>query len=355
MPNAPSGLMIVDKPYGVTSFDAVAATRAALHTKKVGHAGTLDPMATGMLVIGFGNATRLLNAITGHDKTYEATIRLGQRTDTDDAQGELLESAGAWGLDPGAIHAAIAEQLTGDIAQVPSAYSAIKINGRRAYDLAREGRQVKLAARRVTIEIFDVLDIRETSAENGTPVTDLDARVSCSSGTYIRSLARDLGELLGVGGHLIRLRRTRVGRFDFADPVIESRRVSAHTASKSYTNREGVVVARSTCVLDVPDACAADAGLRREWLLGRALTMEEAARRVMPCVDIDTGEAADLRFGRRIDRAITSQCAAIVPQTHDVVALIEPAGRSHAKPVTVFPATVDAVLSSGDAPHCGTT
>ena len=355
MPSSPSGLLIVDKPYSVTSFDAVAAVRAALHTKKVGHAGTLDPMATGMLVIGFGNATRLLNAITGHDKTYEATIRLGQRTDTDDAQGALLDSVGARDLDHDAIRSAIAEHLTGDISQVPSAYSAIKVNGRRAYDLAREGQQVELAARHVTIEAFDVLDIRETSAENGTPVVDLDARVSCSSGTYIRSLARDLGKLLGVGGHLIRLRRTRVGRFDLADPSIGRRCVSAHAGSKSYTNREGATVTRAICVLDAPDECAADIQLRREWLLGQALTMEEAARKVMTCVEIDAGEAAELRFGRRIDRAITAQCAAIVPQTHDVVALIEPAGRSHAKPVTVFPATVDAVLSNDDAPQCSTT
>ncbi|EKF16329.1 tRNA pseudouridine synthase B, partial [Bifidobacterium bifidum] len=287
-----SGLLVVDKPRGVTSHDIVAAARGALHMKKVGHAGTLDPMATGVLVVGFGNATRLLNHIVEHDKTYEATIRLGQSTTTDDADGELLsatsperwqellalpvaggpQSAGENGPvnaakgsavatakvadDGSAYHPhqeaflpdcqqlwrdrigdIIALQLTGSIEQVPNTFSAIKINGQRAYDLARDGKDVQLKARRITVSAFGVLDVRfgyaptrqlglplvsaadgrattERDDAEATPVIDVDVRVSCSAGTYIRALGRDLGAALGVGGHLIRLRRTRVGGFD---------------------------------------------------------------------------------------------------------------------------------------------
>lgn len=236
----PSGLLIIDKPQGVTSFDAVAAVRGALHIKKVGHAGTLDPMATGTLVIAFGHATRLLNAIVAHDKTYEATIRLGLRTTTDDAEGEVLvdgEARSRWQTlsaqlteggqsgEPTALPTAswqdlltrtIATNFTGDIEQVPNTFSAIKINGQRAYDLAREGKDVELKPRPVTISEFTVLDIRsgfvagEQAAEplredantGAIPALDVDVRISCSSGTYIRALARDLGNELGVGGYL---------------------------------------------------------------------------------------------------------------------------------------------------------
>ena len=238
----PSGLLIIDKPQGVTSFDAVAAVRGALHIKKVGHAGTLDPMATGTLVIAFGHATRLLNAIVAHDKTYEATIRLGLRTTTDDAEGEVLvddEARSRWQTlsaqlteggqsgEPTASPTAswqdlltrtIATNFTGDIEQVPNTFSAIKINGQRAYDLAREGKEVELKPRPVTISEFTVLNIRsgfvagEQAAEplredantGAIPALDVDVRVSCSSGTYIRALARDLGNELGVGGYLTR-------------------------------------------------------------------------------------------------------------------------------------------------------
>jgi len=251
----PSGLLIIDKPQGVTSFDAVAAVRGALHIKKVGHAGTLDPMATGTLVIAFGHATRLLNVIVAHDKTYEATIRLGLRTTTDDAEGEVLvddEARSRWQTlsaqlteggqsgEPTALPTAswqdlltrtIATNFTGDIEQVPNTFSAIKINGQRAYDLAREGKDVELKPRPVTISEFTVLDIRsgfvagEQAAEplredantGAIPALDVDVRISCSSGTYIRALARDLGNELGVGGYLTRLRRTRVGRFALPD------------------------------------------------------------------------------------------------------------------------------------------
>lgn len=339
------GLLIIDKPQGVTSFDAVAAVRAALHTKKVGHAGTLDPMATGMLVIGFGHATRLLTAIVEHDKSYEATIRLGQRTTTDDAEGELIASQSETPdaisrLSRELIETTIREQFTGDIEQVPNTFSAIKINGKRAYDLARDGQAVELKARPVTIGEFTVLDMRSATADDAAgapvPVIDLDVRVSCSSGTYIRALARDLGETLGVGGHLTRLRRTRVGRFDFADETVARRALTAYAEPYSFTSREGETITRNKCMLDTPGLAGEQ---RREWLLGRALTMAEAVRGAMPVVEVTAEEAAELRFGRRIARRLdVDQAAAVVSETQDVVALVAPANGSQAKPVTVFPA-----------------
>ena len=299
-----SGLLVVDKPRGVTSHDIVAAARGALHMKKVGHAGTLDPMATGVLVVGFGNATRLLNHIVEHDKTYEATIRLGQSTTTDDADGELLSAtsperwqellalpvAGGPQSDDGSayhphqeafspdcqqlwrdrIDDIIALQLTGSIEQVPNTFSAIKINGQRAYDLARDGKDVQLKARRITVSAFGVLDVRfgyaptrqlglplvsaadglattERDDAEATPVIDVDVRVSCSAGTYIRALGRDLGAALGVGGHLIRLRRTRVGGFDVSSPNV----ITAHVETREYTDRNGNHQSRNRAVLDV--------------------------------------------------------------------------------------------------------
>jgi len=210
------GILLVDKPAGLTSHDVVARTRKAMGTRKVGHAGTLDPMATGLLVIGVEGATRLLTYIVGADKTYEATIRLGQTTGTDDADGEILQhaDAGSWGqVTPERVSAGI-DALTGRISQVPSSVSAIKVDGRRAYDRVRAGEEVVLAARDVTVSRFEAVAER---AGDGT--LDLDVVVECSSGTYIRSLARDLGADLGVGGHLTALRRTRVGDFDVADAV----------------------------------------------------------------------------------------------------------------------------------------
>ena len=201
------GVLLVDKPGGMTSHDVVARTRKALGTRKIGHAGTLDPMATGLLILGVESATRLLTFIVGLDKTYEATIRLGATTDTDDADGEIETVTDAAAVDAAEITAAIAD-LTGEISQVPSRVSAIKVGGRRAYDLARAGEEVELAARTVTVSRFEVVDLRRTEG-----FVDLDVVVDCSSGTYIRALARDLGAALGVGGHLTALRRTRIGPF----------------------------------------------------------------------------------------------------------------------------------------------
>ena len=379
-----SGVLVVDKPQGVTSHDVVAAARGALHTRKVGHAGTLDPMATGVLVIGFGDATRLLNIIVDHDKTYEATIRLGQATDTDDADGTPVDPAavaaslridvdaaaatfreewacvidGTRGDDDGAptdradagsavralLEHLIADRLTGRIEQVPNAFSAIKIDGRRAYDLAREGRDVTLAARPVTIGEFAVLDMRfgwtEAAATGGPlldsasapdagviPVIDLDVRVTCSAGTYIRALARDLGAMLGVGGHLTRLRRTRVGRFAVDAPTV----VAARAESRTFVNRDGETVTRNRAVID-----------RGETLASAILPMDAAVRTAMPTIDITARDAANLRFGRRIGADVHGPTAAIVPAHDgtpaDVVAIVERARRGEAKPVAVFAA-----------------
>jgi tRNA pseudouridine55 synthase len=206
-----AGLVIVDKPAGITSHDVVGRCRRIFGTRKVGHAGTLDPMATGVLVVGIERATKLLGLLTATSKSYAATIRLGQATSTDDADGELLQTIPAEEITDADIAEAICA-LRGEISQTPSTVSAVKVGGKRAYRLAREGHPVELAARTVRIEKFVVRDIRRPGeAVDG--LIDVDVEVDCSSGTYIRALARDVGTALGVGGHLTALRRTRVGRF----------------------------------------------------------------------------------------------------------------------------------------------
>ncbi|MFJ8893136.1 tRNA pseudouridine(55) synthase TruB [Leifsonia sp. NPDC102414] len=209
-----SGILLVDKPQGWTSHDIVARTRRLAGTRKVGHAGTLDPMATGLLIVGLNSSTRLLTYIVGTDKEYLATIRLGATTTTDDAEGDVVEEAApdaVAAVDDDAIRSGIAD-LTGEIEQVPSSVSAIKVDGKRAYARVRAGEEVVLKARPVTVSEFELLDVRRLPA-----AIDLDVRVVCSSGTYIRSLARDLGAALGAGGHLTALRRTRVGSFRVED------------------------------------------------------------------------------------------------------------------------------------------
>ncbi|QDY07092.1 tRNA pseudouridine(55) synthase TruB [Micromonospora sp. HM134] len=206
------GLIVVDKPGGMTSHDVVARIRRLARTRRVGHGGTLDPMATGVLVIGVGRATRLLTYVIGAGKSYTATVRLGQSTVTDDAEGDVIAATPAGALTDAAIRAAFVP-LTGEIDQVPSAVSAIKINGERAYKRVRDGEQVELPARRVTVSRLDVSAIRRDTPD----VVDVDIDVDCSSGTYIRALARDAGLALGVGGHLTALRRTAVGSFTLAE------------------------------------------------------------------------------------------------------------------------------------------
>ena len=232
--NAPSGLIVVDKPGGLTSHDVVARIRRLAGTRRVGHAGTLDPMATGVLVVGVEKATRLLGHLTLTDKEYQATIRLGQATDTGDAEGTVTTGRPAGQLSLAQVQAAAAA-LTGEIQQVPPTVSAIKVAGRRAYQLTREGAPPVLKPRPVTVWSFTVQAVRPAPADSpdpGSPDTgppgtgpadpapgdllDVDVEVRCSSGTYIRALARDMGEALGVGGHLTRLRRTRVGPYDLS-------------------------------------------------------------------------------------------------------------------------------------------
>ncbi|MFF0579655.1 tRNA pseudouridine(55) synthase TruB [Streptosporangium saharense] len=206
----PSGLIVVDKPAGWTSHDVVGKMRGIAGTRKVGHAGTLDPMATGVLVVGVEKATRLLGHLALTEKGYDGTIRLGQTTNTDDAEGEIVASAPAAGVTAEEVAKGVAA-LTGQITQVPPQVSAIKVNGERAYKLARAGEEVELKARPVTVSAFEILDVRREG-----DLLDVDVSVTCSSGTYIRALARDLGASLGVGGHLTALRRTRVGPYDLS-------------------------------------------------------------------------------------------------------------------------------------------
>jgi tRNA pseudouridine55 synthase len=212
-PPGPGGLVVVDKPAGLTSHDVVARVRRFARTRRVGHGGTLDPMATGVLVVGVERATRLLTYVIGSRKRYLATIRLGQTTVTDDAEGEVTGGADASAVSDEAVRAGLAA-LTGEIDQVPSAVSAIKVDGRRAYARVRAGEDVALAPRRVTVSRLDLLALRRP----GGGVLDVDVDVECSSGTYVRALARDLGGALdGVGGHLTALRRTAVGTFTIAE------------------------------------------------------------------------------------------------------------------------------------------
>lgn len=263
----PSGLVVVDKPAGWTSHDVVARTRRLAGTRKVGHAGTLDPMATGVLVLGVDRATRLLTWVVGQHKTYEATIRLGLTTVTDDAEGEVLDVAGPGAVaavDEDAVAAGVA-RLTGDIQQVPAKVSAIKVEGRRAYAQVRAGRDVELAARPVTVSEFAVHRLVRAD-DAGRAVLDVDVTVTCSSGTYVRALARDLGADLGVGGHLTALRRTRVG---------------AWTLEDASTLEE----------------------LAAEVAAGRPLpvtSLEEAAAGLFPARRLSAAEAEDVAHGRRI-------------------------------------------------------
>ncbi len=208
---AVDGLIVVDKPAGWTSHDVVGRARRLAGTRKVGHAGTLDPMATGVLVLGVGRATRMLGYLAASSKAYDATIRLGQTTVTDDAEGEPVQTVDASGVDESLLRKAV-QGLTGDIEQVPSAVSAIKVDGQRSYRRVRAGKAVDIPARPVTVSHFTICAVRRLGA-----LVDVDVHVECSTGTYVRALARDVGARLGVGGHLIALRRTRAGRYALAD------------------------------------------------------------------------------------------------------------------------------------------
>jgi len=289
------GLVIVDKPAGMTSHDVVGRCRRLFGTRKVGHAGTLDPMATGVLVIGIERATKILGLITGTDKSYAATIRLGQTTSTEDAEGEVLRTVPAEQVTDEQIAAAVSA-LRGNIDQVPSAVSAIKVAGERSYKLAREGRAVELPARPVRIERFDVLAVRRHDG-----FADVDVVVDCSSGTYIRALARDVGDALGVGGHLTALRRTAVGRYG----LDEARTLDdlAEQARLSYS---------------LDEAC----------LLG------------FPRRDLTESQVIDTGHGRSLEPAGISGIYAATAADGRVIALLED-GATRTKPVVVLrPATL---------------
>lgn len=266
-PLATSGIVVVDKPAGMTSHDVVARLRRIFGTRKVGHAGTLDPMATGVLVAGIERGTKLLAHLVAQDKVYETTIRLGAATTTDDAEGDVVEKHDASGVTGDEIRAEAAK-LTGAIMQVPSKVSAIKIGGRRAHELVRSGEEVEIPPREVTIHSFDLGEIRR----NGKFV-DVDARVHCSSGTYIRSLGRDMGTALGVGGHLVALRRSRVGSFSLDDARTLEQLEDA--AELSLGLDEALV--RAWPVLDVT-AEEYDALAMGKWLEPRGLRGVHAAK-----------------------------------------------------------------------------
>jgi tRNA pseudouridine55 synthase len=286
---AGSGLVVVDKPAGWTSHDVVARVRRLAGTRRVGHAGTLDPMATGVLVLGVDRATRLLGHLALTVKAYDATIRLGVSTTTDDAMGEATAAASAADLADSDIMSGVAA-LIGDIEQVPPTVSAVKIGGRRSYALARAGEAVALGARPVTVYRFDVRDIRRVG-----DVIDLDVSVTCSAGTYVRALARDLGARLGVGGHLAMLRRTRVGPYSLE---------AAHTLDE----------------------------LAREFVL---IPLEEAVAGAFPRRDVDERDAVRLANGVQLPAAgIDGTYAAFAPDG-TFLALLEDRGPV-AKPVAVF-------------------
>ncbi|MBD3778780.1 MAG: tRNA pseudouridine(55) synthase TruB [Micrococcales bacterium] len=295
-------MLVVDKPQGWTSHDVVAKVRGLAGTRKVGHAGTLDPMATGVLVLGVGRATRLLTYVVGADKEYTATVRLGVATTTDDAEGESLTRADASGVTRAAVEAGVAA-LTGPIQQVPSAVSAIKVDGQRAYARVRAGEDVELAARPVTIHRFDVHAVRP-AVDADVPAVDVDVTVVCSSGTYIRALARDLGRALGVGGHLTALRRTRVGGY----PVAGAR------------------------TLEQLDAWPADVPLG-------TLPLADAARATFPVRELTPDEARALSYGQRVPASGTGAGVTVAAVTPDgeLAALLEDRG-PHARPVLVFAA-----------------
>jgi tRNA pseudouridine55 synthase len=285
-----NGLVVVDKPAGITSHDVVARVRRLAGTRKVGHAGTLDPMATGVLVVGINRATRLLGHLLLTDKAYDATVRLGVSTSTDDAEGEVIATTSASFHQPGLVLAEFEEQI-GEIMQVPTAVSAIKIDGKRAYQRVRDGEEVKLEPRPVTIHSLEVLEQRVVG-----DWLDVDISVRCSSGTYIRAIARDVGVALGVGGHLTALRRTAVGPFGIG---------AAHTLDE---------LADDFAMIDIA----------------------AAARTSFPTYELDDIGAAMVRVGKKLPIDLPSDGpVAVFAPTGEFLALYERGG-DLARPVAVF-------------------
>jgi tRNA pseudouridine55 synthase len=341
-PTAADGFVVVDKPQGWTSHDVVGRMRRLAGTRKVGHAGTLDPMATGVLVLGIGKATRLLTYVVGADKDYDATIRLGVATTTDDAEGDAVSVAepdAVGRVDRVALDAAVAE-LSGDIQQVPTSVSAIKVDGKRAYARVRAGEEVALQARPVTVSRFDVLDVRAVTAAvrdvdlvgayaddpvpdvqdpdavpsvvelaetptRDVPVVDVDVRVTVSSGTYVRALARDLGAALGTGGHLTMLRRTRVGGYDLA-------------GARTLEQLEAQADADGTLA---------------------TIPLADAARGTFPVRELTEVEVRALGYGQWVEPSGLAEVVAALSPSGALVALLEDTrrrGENLAKPVLVL-------------------
>lgn len=286
------GFLIVDKDPGMTSHDVVAIARKALGTRKVGHAGTLDPMATGVLVLGFGNGTRLLQYITDGDKSYQGTIVLGASTVTDDHEGEVLTRADASSVADEEIRTVLAS-MVGTISQRPSSVSAVKVDGERAYDRVRSGEVFELAARTITISSLSVLEIRRIDE-----YIEVDIDVTCSAGTFIRAIARDLGNELKVGGHLNALRRTRVAGFalDVATSVGDLK-------SKNF----------------------------------QPLGLTDVARRTFPARDLTQEEVRELSFGRPLSPSVVTEIVAGISHDDQLIALLKNQA-DKAKPVAVFAA-----------------
>lgn len=260
----PHGIVVVDKPEGPTSHAIVGRARKAWGTRRVGHAGTLDPLATGVLVLGLGSATRLLGHLSAQGKEYVATIVLGVSTTSDDAQGDVVRASGA-SLSEAEVEAAM-RPWRGTVRQRPSSVSAVRIDGRRAHERVRAGEDVELPERQVTIESFDLLDLRREEVA-GVPATVIDVRVDCSAGTYVRALARDVGEALGVGGHVVALRRTRSGAFTLEDAC------SAEELGSVAPLTAGAAARRSLPWVDV------GAGLVRSVVHGVRIPWPESAPR----------------------------------------------------------------------------
>jgi tRNA pseudouridine55 synthase len=286
------GFLVVDKAPGMTSHDVVAIGRRALNTRKVGHAGTLDPMATGVLVLGFNNGTRLLQYITDGDKSYTATIVLGASTTTDDHEGEITSTADASQVSDEDIKRILAT-MVGEIMQRPTNVSAIKVDGKRAYDRARSGEEFELPARKVTISQLDILDIRHKDA-----TTLVDIAVTCSAGTYIRAIARDLGAELNVGGHLNVLRRTRVAGFTL-DQAVDI----AQLKGGSFTT----------------------------------LGLADVARATFAVRDLNVEEVRELSFGRPLTANVGDEIFAALSPDNRLIALLKNSV-DKAKPVAVFAA-----------------
>lgn len=303
----PEGLLVVDKPQGWTSHDVVGRLRRLCGTKKVGHAGTLDPMATGVLVAGVGRGTKLLTYLVGADKTYQAVIRLGVSTVTEDAEGEVVAVAppeAVEALTQAEIYRAVA-RLTGEIRQVPSAVSAIKVDGKRSYARVRAGEDVVLEPREVTVSRFEIHGVTPQVLEERTRVMDVSVTVDVSSGTYVRALARDLGDALGVYGHLTVLRRTRVGSLDLshANDLEQLRRVVDQGQQIPMTS------------------------------------LEEAAGAMFPARQVSDAEEADLGHGKRVAATGVSGVTAAFAPDGGLVALVEDRGHDHertAKPIVVL-------------------